>query len=555
MPSPVEIDVQTSVRFHGGTVPNRTAKRKGQADLLPGAAVSDFALPPPPAPPKLPATFPDGLRASAVRPAARRARFFSHVFAADFDPHMSDDLPPPPPPESVPPTREELPTEVRSVKRRYRKADPAETSETADDPDEEIIVLSSLLQDLLERKQERKQSSAKPGIPQGEARARINRFVPRGGNAAPPGMPEAAPTSPEAAAPATPEEKSLSPRSDPSAAEAMASIAFPKYEGRPYTAGPTGWERSGSTWGRGILYFAFAALLALGAFLVGRSDAHHAATPLGRSEVTLMDVWTPNYTDLLDQALAADHTGDLLTARKLAGEAAKTMKPNPVLTAYQATIDTRLGSTNDVEATLSHSLSPTTPPADAVILNEAQGFNYARRREFDRAIDCFNAVVPVRPLDTNNLLHLAEAYRRKGRLDDAVATFRLAIVRLPVNALPDNEARREYLSYKERLTLVEIGRGAEFKVDLAQHLNVAAPAPEWLLTAAAVALQKGDMPAAVDALKKAQAALPAGQFAERMEDYFFRSFAYHPEMNPFLVALTPEQQQARQLGMDFFIDP
>ena len=428
---------------------------------------------------------------------------------------------------------------------------PPSRGELADDPDGEIIILSSLLQDLLERKQ-----NAKASAPPKEARAKINRFVPRGTTEAPV-QAEVPPPSPEGVIPASSDEKSSPPRSDPGAAEAMASIAFPKYEARSFAPGPTGWERNGSTWGRGILYFAFAAALALGAFLVGRSDAHHtdAAGLHNRPEVALTDVWAPTYTDLLDKALAADHAGDLPTAQRLTSELAKTMKANPVLTAYRATVDTRLGQTNDVEATLSRLLSPNAPPADAAVLNEAQGFNYARRREFDRAIDCFSAIVPVRPLDTNNLLHLAEAYRRKGRLDDAVATFRLAIVRLPVNALPETLARREYFSYKERLTLVEIGRTAEFNDDLVQHLKAAVPTPEWLLTAAAVALQKGDMPTAVDALKKAQAVLPAGQFAARMGDYFFRSFTYHPEMNPLLVALTPEQQQARQLRMDFFIDP
>ena len=469
---------------------------------------------------------------------------------------MSADSTPPPPPEPVPPTPEELPSEARAIKRRYKKPEASEAGASGGDPEGEIIILSSLLQNLLERKQ-----GTQAPVPEGEPRAKVNRFVSRGSAATT--TTEAATSPAEPSDPGLPrEETAAAPtpapsRKDNSTTEAMASIAFPKFEPRPYAAEPSGWERSGSTWGRGILYFAFAALLALGAFLVGRGDARRtdAAALNSRNEVGLTDLWSPAYTDALDKALAADHGGDLPAALRMASDLAKNMKPNPVLQAYRATLNTRLGHTNDVEADLSRLLNPTTAPADAAVLNEAQGFNYTRRRDFDHAIDCFAAIALVRPLDTGNLLHLAEAYRRKGRLADAADTFRLAILRLAPGTLPESEARREYLSYEQRLTLVENGRDGDFKEDLAAHLTTPSPAPEWLLTAAAVALQKGDMSAAVDALKKAQAVLPPARFDARMSDYFFRSFAYHPEMNAFLSIPTPDQQNLRQQGMDFYIDP
>ena len=475
---------------------------------------------------------------------------------------MSDDPPPSPSPEPEPPSPEEipaLPSGARALRRRYKKPDPNEAVTAGEDSQEEIIILSSLLQNLLERKQ-----SVQAAPVEGEARTKVNRFVARGGAAA---------STPEASqAPATepgqttgsetlpsplPREEAPSPRQDANAAEAMASIAFPKFEPRNFAAEPNAWERSGSTWGRGILYFAFAAALALGAFLVGRSDAHRtdATAPDGRPESGLTDIWSPAYSDPLDKALAADHAGDISAALRIVNDLTKTMKPNPVLQAYRATLDTRLGHTNDVEADLSRLLEPITPPADAAVLNEAQGFNYARRREFDHAIEAFTAIIPVRPLDVSNLVHLAEAYRRRGRLTEAVDMFRLAILRLPVNHLPDTLARREFLSYEQRLTLVENGREAEFKDDLAQQLNAPSPPPEWLLTVAAVALQKGNMPTAVEDLKKAQVVLSPEQFTVRMGDYFFRSFSYHPEMNAFLTRLTPDQQKARQQSMDFYLDP
>ena len=475
---------------------------------------------------------------------------------------MSDDSPPPSSPEPGPPSPEEisaLPSGARALKRRYKKPDPSEPAPAGGESEEEIIILSSLLQNLLERKQ-----NSQTAPPESEARTRINRFVQRGGVTTPPLEPTQSPafepgqiSEPEA--PTPPPllgEEISSARPDPNAAEALASIAFPKFEPRSFAAAPSDWERSGSTWGRGILYFAFAALLALGAFLVGRSDAHRTAPAMtNHPEGGLTGAWSPAYTDLLDKALAADQAGDLPTALQIVNDLTKTLQHNPVLQAYQATLNTRLGHTNDVEADLSRLLRPNTPAADAAVLDEAQGFNYARRRDFDQAINSFVAVATVRPLDIANLLHLAEAYRRKGRLTEAVDTFRLAILRLPTNFQLDTLARREFLSYEQRLTLLENGRDAEFKGDLAQRLNAPSPAPEWLLTAAAVALQKGDMSTAVDRLKQAQAVLPPAQFATRMGDYFFRAFAYHPEMNTFLSAPTPDQQTARQLGMDYYLDP
>ncbi len=471
---------------------------------------------------------------------------------------MSDDPTPPPSPEPASPTMPgENPVEALPQKRRQRRNDlPAAPS--SDDSDNEIIVLSSLLQNLLARKQGVEPAESV----ETEARGKINRFVSRkdapAAPAASPSLPAISPGRAESVVgvPVAPTAEPAAPPRPPVAGpESLSAIAFPKFEPRSYEPEPnTGWgQRTGSTWGRGVLYFAFSAGIALAAFLAGRNEGHHG--DVGKTApAALPPTWTPTFMDPLDRALTAERDGDLTVARRIADELLKSMKPNAVLDAYSATIDTRLGRLNDVEAALSRKLGPNLPPDTAAALYAAQAFNYTRRREFERASDCFREVAKVRPFDATNLLLWGEAQRRQGQLTDALDRFQQALLRLPVEA-PNAAPEREYVAFKRRLSLVELGRDAEFKAELDQRLNDPAPSGYWLLTGAAVALQKKDMPTAVDLLKKAQGAVAPTQFTALMEDYFFRAFAYQPEMIAFLGASTSDESQKRQMGREYFIDP
>ncbi len=476
---------------------------------------------------------------------------------------MSADPTPPPSPDpaaSVPPG--ETPVEALPQKRRYKRPEAAEPVPSAPgvDPDNEIIVLSSLLQNLLARKEGGE-------VTETEARGKINRFVSRKDGPAAPSAPVAPPTPPPTAEPSRAPQPPPPARETPAPAalrpaiagpEGMAAIAFPKFEPRLFQPDATNnwWDRSGSTWGRGVLYFAFTAALALAAFLAGRRDeAHHPVVSDAKAVPGLttqaLDVPT---VELLEKALRAEQSDDFDAARNTADNLLKASPDNATLVAYSATVDTRLGRLNDVEASLSRRIGPNTPPDVAATLNQAQAFNYCRRREFERACDCFAAVARVRPLDARNFLRWGEALRRLGRLADAVDKFHLALLRLPVGA-PSSEGERDYLAYKTRLTQVELGREADFKSELAQHLAEPMPGGYWLLTGAAAALQKNDLPTVVDLLTKARTMFSPEQFTTLLEDYFFRAAAYHPEMNAFLTPSSPEHLQGRRLRMDYFVDP
>lgn len=464
---------------------------------------------------------------------------------------MSADSNPPPSSEPSPtPPGADQPSETLPRKRRYKKPEATSPLASGEDADSEIIVLSSMLQSLIARRQ-----GTESGEAEGEVRNKINRFVPRG-TPAPSGPAPAQASEASPAEPASPPAPGTPVRQDPNGPEAMAAIAFPKFEPRAFQGDPeAGWGvRSGSTWGRGILYFAFTAALALAAFLVGRRDTQRGAAAPKFPPTPSLVSWSAPDLETLDRALAADRTGDLHTARKITSELETSMGPNPVLTAYAATVDTRLGRTNDVEADLTRAISPTAPPAAVAVLSEAQGFNYTRRREFDHAVDQFVNVARIEPFNVANLTHLAESQRREGHLTDATETFALASKRLLVGSPADEEVRA-YLAYQRRLTQAENGHDADFQPELAQHLAEPAPSPYWLLTAAAVALQKNSLPTAIAALQRARTALPTERFAALMDDYFFRSYSHLPEVASFLSANTPERQQARRASMEYFIDP
>lgn len=469
---------------------------------------------------------------------------------------MSADPTPPPPPEPVPPATGETPVETLPQKRRYKRTEPAEVPATEGDSDNEIIVLSSLLQNLLARKQ----GTEGTETTESETRGKINRFVSR--KDAPPvpadpprELPPAAVTvPPPVQAPPPP---AVPARSGGAGLEGMNAIAFPKFEPRGFQPEPsnTWWDRSGSTWGRGVLYFSFSAGLALLAFLAGRSNLPRAAalpnkTPANRSNAP----WTPTVTEQLGRALTADQAGDLNAARQIAINLQQSLVNNPFLEGYLATLDTRSGRLNDVEASIARRINPGIPPDLAVALLNAQAFNYCRRREFERAIDCFGEIAKIQPSDARNFLHWGEALRRLGRLSEAITKFQETILRLP-EAVPSLADDREYAAFKRRLSQVEFGRPEDLRAELDQRLGAPVPGGYWLLTGAAVALQAGDVPGAVELLKKAQAVYPPQQFTTLLEDYFFRAQAYHPEISVFLTPSSPEKFQERQLRMNHFVDP
>ena len=302
--------------------------------------------------------------------------------SADSEPPSSPEPVIQPSPESVlPPAEDTNAPEYLPQKRRHKKAEPAEF-DFSEGTDDEILVLGTLLQRLLARKQA---ETTEP-----ESRSKINRFVQK--NIAPLGSAPTAAGTAEGDAP-------------PANADAGAPPAGPLPKLMPRMTSPAGDGRwAAPSRGRSVLYFVFCAGLAIAAFLVGRSSSRPAASQPGNAAAaaTPAPQWNATLLGKLDQILAADQSGDLKNAKAQALELKKQIGSSLELDLYIASLTTRLGHTNDAEADLSRLLEPYMQPLQAAAVNESMAFTYARRRDFKRAAEAFADAARIDPFDPDN---------------------------------------------------------------------------------------------------------------------------------------------------------
>lgn len=446
-------------------------------------------------------------------------------------------VPPPPPPPGdpfvdAPPVPEETVSEqTRRALRRYRKSDVVE--EPKEDAESEILLLSSLLRRLVEKKL----SNAEE--PEAKAVRTGARFVPRGNAAAGAGNPVESP-GPFAQAPPS---MKLKPRT--------AQGASTKDQ----------WQQSNVGLGNWFWYPALIVATAAVTYLLTHNAAprESAAHPTRAGAISAMarltPVWPESRIAELDAALAADQDGNLKLAYSLGLELKQRMPDSPGLDLYLATLLARTGHANDAENDSVKLLDAFTPPLEAAAVNENLGFTYARKRELERAASAFADAASTDPFNPTSFEQWAEALRREGQLQQAIARFSEALTRLPLGVV-ETLSQRDEIAYKIRLTQIEAGQDQEVKAALDGHLNQPRPEGYWLLTAAAYALQHGDMAAAGDALRRAREALPAASYAELTNDYFYHNFSGRKEIAGLLPADTPQVRQAPFVPrMGYFIDP
>ena len=452
--------------------------------------------------------------------------------SADSEPPATPEPVPPSPASAVPPAEDTDAPDYLPQKRRHRKPDPPEF-DFADDTDDEILLLGTLLQKLLARKQT---ASAEP-----ESRTTIKRFVQKN-------------TAPLGAAPATasPGDADATPIADDGA---PSPAALPKLT--PRLTSPTvedQWALPNR--GQSVLYLVFCAGLSIAAFLVGRGASHPAASQPGGATpaATPAPHWNATLLGKLDQILAADQSGDLKNARAQAVDLKKQIGSSLELDLYIASLTTRLGRTNDAEADLSRLLEPYMQPLQAAAVNESMAFTYSRRRDFKRAAEAFADASRIDPFEPDNYYRWGEVLRRQGRLQDAIDKFRQALQRLPEGEA-ESESQRECAAFKMRLAQIELGHDAEVKPDLEAHLREPSPGGYWLLTAAAFALQHSDIPGATDALQKARVALPASQYAALIDDYYFHAYAEKPDLAALFPPSAQGSKQQKLARMVYFVDP
>ncbi len=424
------------------------------------------------------------------------------------------------------------------MKRRFKKS--GSEAEEGEKPDQTIKLLSTLLQDLIAKKEQ-------PATPEAEPRTAKYHRLSKSGTGAP-----GAPPEPSAVAASTP--AAVPPVAAAPAGPSVESPSTPP--ALPVTFRPASIPQSPRR--LGWLWLSLLGLLAFGA-LVYLTVVYFrpAAKETGggnKLPPASTATWTDDTLRQLDQALAADQSGDLKGAQRIASALKKPDVPAPPgLDLYLAGIQSRTDHSYDVEADLLRALSTASPEA-AAEMNERLAFNFSRTRDFARANECFKAASQLDPFSAPLFYHWGETLRHLGHFQEASDTFRRALDRVPTGQ-PEAESLRQCINLKQRLTLTEQARDGEFQAEMDEALKAPQPSGYWLLTAAAVALQHKNLAQAAGDLGRARDALSTATFNELLNDYFFRAYADRKELADFFPP-DPAARRARlQPTMTYTVEP
>ena len=121
------------------------------------------------------------------------------------------------------------------------------------------------------------------------------------------------------------------------------------------------------------------------------------------------------------------------------------------------------------------------------------------RQAVDKGLSDLKLAAQLDPFDAKDAFFVGEALRRQGKPQAALEYLQQAVNRL------DNPFEESFYQFKYRLALLEAGREQEFAPELTAKLALNPPPVDWLFTAAAVEIHRGNLPAAGADLDKAQA--------------------------------------------------
>ena len=258
-------------------------------------------------------------------------------------------------------------------------------------------------------------------------------------------------------------------------------------------------------------------------------------------------IWRPASLEILHQSAAADRAGDPKTAIALL-TALMAREPNlPGLVRFLADLQVRQGNYIAADNLLLAQVNAGREVGASMYL---RAFNAARQRHFDDATKYLQAAMAIDPLAADPYFQMAELLRRQGKWVDAIDYGRQALLRVR----PGSGISPATIALKLRLAQIEAGQVAEVESALAAASKSTPLAAEWLFTAAALSLQKGNLTGAAEAFAQAREQMPREEFVAWIEDYFFRLHTGKPE----LVAFRPtddERRQRQHASWEFSLDP
>lgn len=142
------------------------------------------------------------------------------------------------------------------------------------------------------------------------------------------------------------------------------------------------------------------------------------------------------------------------------------------------------------------------------------------------------------PFDAKYAFFVGEALRRMGKPQAALPYLQRAAQRAP------DAATESFYLLKIRLTKIELGREKEFADELKTKLALSPPPLDWIFTAAAVAMHRGDMQAAAGFLDRVSVQIGTEEMDSRLRDFYFYSFAHEKELARFYASVLHPQARA-----------
>ena len=280
--------------------------------------------------------------------------------------------------------------------------------------------------------------------------------------------------------------------------------------------------------------------LLIGAFLLGRASVSKTAAPAGNTAPGAPKVdaggvpgaaLSPDAAKLIDEAMAAEQDRNFKQATDLLLQVKKDYPQVRGLDFRLASLALEQNDPAKAMPLLDQAITENDQPAAAYRLRGT----IRNRQGINRGMNDFESATMVDPLSAENFYFWGEALRHAGKPQAALVKLQQAIDRLR-----EPELGAEY-RLKVRLTMVELGREQEFAPEMTARLAEDPPPPDWLLTAAAIALQHRDSASASNSLEKASRFMDKNQFTKRMRDYFFFSHRFEKPLAKFFAfaATTP----------------
>jgi len=152
------------------------------------------------------------------------------------------------------------------------------------------------------------------------------------------------------------------------------------------------------------------------------------------------------------------------------------------------------------------------------------GVMFAQEKKYAEAFSQFKLATEASPSDPQGFYNWSEALRETDRPKEAIEQLRKAIQRNPSDPL---------YAFKLRLAHIDAGEKDQLKAETDAQLKLQPPAGDWLMTAAAIALNEKQFEKAATYLDQSRTSMSAVLFFGMLQDPVFLRYSTTPEIAKF----------------------